>query len=321
MAKIFVPPILAPLLPQGRLTLTTVVPVLTAPVATSANVLYTPYVGNQIPIWDGVQWAIKPFSEMTNVLANSATGNAGPAAGAASKNYDIFAWNNAGVITLTRGGAWNSDTVRSATTENDLQRVSGLLCNLNTITNGPAAGFGTYLGTVRTDAGGATVSWSLGGSASGGTPATINVWNMYNRNTYTPSVQDSTASWNYTSATIRASNNSNGNRISFVRGLDNEGVKSDFKQRLSPLAAAAANSTIYVGLDSTSAVPAAGTHSYGFMQNTLVTSQESANALATYASLPGLGFHFIQALEQGDGTNANTFFGATGHQLSVQVAA
>lgn len=295
--------------PQGRLTLTTAVPVLTGAVATSATVLYTPYVGNLIPIWNGSAFQVRTFTELTNTLANSATGNAGPAPGAASKNYDLFVWDNGGTLTLTRGAVWNSDTVRSSATENDLQRVQGKLVNLNAITNGPAVGYGLYVGTVRTDAGGATVSWALGGSGAGGTPATINVWNMYNRAQVNCQVMDSNAAWSYATATPRSADNSTGNRISMVRGLNEDGVEANYSCRLTTAAVLNALGLISIGLDVTNSLVNGGTAG---LYISPIAAGESGQMFSRYIGAnPGLGFHFLQAIEQGDG-NANSFGGVTG---------
>lgn len=295
--------------PQGRLTLTTNVPVLIATVATSANVLYTPYLGNLVPIWDGVQFKPQIFTELTNVLANSATGNAGPAAAVAAKNYDLFLWQSGGPNFLTRGGAWNSDTVRSATTENDLQRVNGVLCNLNAITNGPAAGYGTYVGTVRTDAGGATVSWSVGASAAGGTAATLNLWNMYNRVDVRPVVIDSNTSWSYTTATVRALDNSNGNRISFVRGLAEDSIEAMLMTRIQTVAAVNSFGFIGIGLNVTNGF----TQQQAIVLNALAAGDTSVSISAKFIgsnpAVVAIGFNFLQATEQGDGTNASTIYG------------
>jgi hypothetical protein len=139
-------------IPQGRLTLASGSPVMTANQASATTIYYSPYNGNQVPLYDGVSaFAATTFAELSNVTTNSSTGNAGPAAVTTTKNYDLFVWSNAGTPTLTRGGAWNSDTVRSSTTENDLQRINGVWTNKNAITNGPAANRGTYVGTVRSD--------------------------------------------------------------------------------------------------------------------------------------------------------------------------
>lgn len=306
--------------PQGRLTLTTAVPVLTTAVATAATVYYTPYTGNIVPCWNGTRFSPEVFTELSNVLANSSTGNAGPAAGAASKNYDLFVWKSGTTLYLTRGAAWNSDTARSATTENDLQRVNGVLCNLNAITNGPAAGYGTYVGTVRTDAAGATVSWSPGGSAAGGTPATLNVWNMYNRVRVTATVSDSTASWTYANAAsvIRPSNNSAGNRASFVRGLNDETMEASFTETVSvPASAGVAFGGTAFGLDATNATVAAPNGVSGGVTTNTNTFTEFGKTAARYAGLPGLGFHFLQAVEFVDTTSTITFYGGSNHQITL----
>ncbi len=305
--------------PQGRLTLTTLVPVLTTAVATAATVFYTPAQGNVIPLYDGTVIQPTEFAELSNVLANSAVGNAGPAAGAASQNYDMFVWNNAGTLTLTRGPVWTSDVLRSAGTA--LVMVKGLLLNNVAITNGPAASRGTYVGTVRTDAGGATVSWSLGGSAAGGTPATLNVWNMYNQNTYNPAVSDSNATWTQTTTVIAASDASTGNRISMVRGLDISGIEIYFKERFGTAAAANSLGRIMLGLDSITVAGLAPNASEGYIVNVLAAGDEAITVMASWVGLPGLGFHFISGLQAGDGVNVTTFIGGVNHQIWGRVVA
>lgn len=293
-------------LPEGRLTVTTAVPVLTGNVASAATVYYTPYVGDVIPIYDGTGFLLKTFAELSNVLANSATGSAGPAAAAAASNYDLFVWNDSGTLRLTRGGAWNSATARSATTENDLVRVKGLLLNLNAITNGPAASRGTWVGTVRTDAGGATVSWHVGAVAAGGTAATLHVWNMYNRVDCRGLIGDSADSWAYTSGTIRAANAQNGMRVSFVTGLAEDFFAAEYGQR----ASCAGNPRIGVGLDSTTTY----TGRVGDFSN------NTGSITATFTSQTEqrlLGFHFMSANESGDGANACTFYGDNGSAFQM----
>lgn len=279
-------------------------------IAAATSVFYTNYLNNMCPIWNGSSWVPTLLTaELSNVLANWVTGSAGPAAGVASKNYDMFVWNNAGTPTLTRGGAWNSDTVRSSTTENDLQKVQGRYCNLNAIANGPAAGYGLYVGTIRTDSGGATVSWNVGAAAAGGTPATINVWNMYNRSLVSCKLSDTTADWTYQTATTRSSNNAATNRISFIRGLNEDGMEAVFLQNILTTAALAGFGYIGIGLDSTN------TNATGSRNGLVITRTAAAfesTAMARYSDLPGLGFHFLQATETGDGTNLNTFRGSTG---------
>lgn len=291
-------------IPQGRLTLTTATPVLTANVAAAATVYYTPYAGNQVPIWNGTTFTNTTFSELSNVLANAATGNAGPAAGAAASNYDLFVWSNAGTLTLTRGAAWNSATARSATTENDLQRVNGIYCNLNAITNGPAVGYGTYVGTIRTDAATATVTFSpRTTAAAGGALSACNVWNMYNRVLVSAVSRDSTASWNYTSATVRSADNSNGNRIEFVMGLAEDMIRAHYVGGMTGAAVAGAFAEVGIGLDVTNAY--SGWKARGTNMRAAADSHVPSGGWEARA----IGYHFLQAVEAGDGTNATTFLG------------
>lgn len=283
---------------SGRLTLTTGTPV-SGNVAAAGTVFFTPYNGNVIPIWNGTTMVPVTFSELSNILANTVTGNAGPAAAIASSNYDLFVWLNGITPTATRGGAWNSATVRSATTENDLQMLNGIRTNLNAITNGPAAGFGTYVGTVRTDAAGGTVTWNLGGTAAGGTAAVLNVWNNFNRLEVAGMIADSTASWTYTSSTVRAANASNTMRVSWVAGLAEDFLFADYKQ-----VANAASGTAFVGIG----IDVTNAYSGDQGQATVAANTQVFTVLGrTEQRL--LGFHFANACESGDSANVFTWSG------------
>jgi hypothetical protein len=285
--------------PGGRLTLASGGPVLTGSVVASAVVIYTAYQNDLVPIYNGTSWLMTQFTELTNTLANSSVGSAGPAAAVANSNYDLFVWNNAGTLALTRGPLWTSDTARTLA----IVPVNGIQVNLLAITNGPAAGRGTYVGTVRTDAGGGTVSMNFGSSAAGGGAALLDVWNCYNRKRARASVRDTTA-YGYTSATIRAADASNTNRCSLVVGLSEDPVSANFQLQVQTVPVALASLFLGIGIDSTTAYAA------DCRQGLFVASAAaiSGGTLPTvYEGYPGLGFHFIQALEAGDGSNLNTF--------------
>ncbi len=288
--------------PGGRLTLTTLTPVLTATVSAAATVLYTPYQSDIVPIYNGTSWLMTQFTELTNTLANSSVGSAGPAAAVASTNYDLFVWNNAGVMTLTRGPAWTSATARAA--GGALALVNGINLNAVAITNGPAIQRGTWVGTIFTDAGGATVSMSFGSSAAAGGAALLDVWNAYNRRLAAATVIDSTFGYNYTAAAARAADASNTNRITLVRGADEDTVAATYSQKIQLAAAANAFAQLFVGLDSITA--ASGQANGGYFLNEAAAAI-AGTVKANYTGLPGLGNHFLQALEASDGTNANVF--------------
>lgn len=96
-----------PSTPQGRLTLTTGVPVLTTDVTGAASVYYTPYIGNGVSLYDGTAWSVFPFAQLTlsldttNHLANNV--------------YDVFIWNNSGTVAIGAGPAWTKSSTVTVT--------------------------------------------------------------------------------------------------------------------------------------------------------------------------------------------------------------
>lgn len=286
--------------PQGRLTLVTGTPVMASSQSGKNTVFYTPYIGNVCPIWNATLGVFIPttFIELSNLSTASSVGSAGPAAVTTSKNYDYFVWSNAGTPTLTRGAAWNSDTARSATTENDLNRVNGILVNKNAITNGPGANLGTYVGTGRSDAS-SLFNWIPGGNAAGGTAAVLGVWNMYNRVDCRGSIGDTTDTWSYSSTTIRPANNSATMRVSWVMGQQEDYLTATYYS----VPAGATASRTGVGLDVTNAFTGRLTPGGNIVNVNYLGAGGTAQQL--------LGFHFISACEQSDGA-ATTFAGDNG---------
>lgn len=297
------------LLPRGRLTLTSATPVLTSTVSGATTIYYALYNGNQVPIYDGSStFASTTFAELTNATAQSSSGKAGPAAVANNSNYDLFVWSDSGTLRLTRGPAWSSDTSRgtgAGTTE--LQRINGIYTNKVAITNGPGANLGTYVGTVRSN-GSATIDWIFGAAASGGTAAVFGVWNCYNRVDAQTLVQDTTASWTYSSATPRAADNSSTMRASFVIGLQEDYVEAEYGVSFSSTAVSA-DGYASIGYDSTSAISGVSTGGGP------VTGGTSKGAVGFFAAQP-LGYHYMTAQESGTGTGTVTWYGQSGNRYN-----
>lgn len=296
--------------PNGRLTLTSGTPVLATTVSAATTVYYTPYNGNVIPIYDGTAFIATAFTELSNITSNSATGNAGPAAVAASSCYDLFVWNNSGTPTLTRGPVWTNTTSRSAGTA--LSRTNGILLNSSSITNGPAANRGTYVGTECSNAG-STIDYIFGASSSGGTAAVLNVWNMYNRVSTGTNVIDSETAYTYSSATIRQAGASAGNQITFVIGLQEDSVQPQYGQVGILAAVLSANMQWAMGFDSTTTRSCI----QFFVENDAALTTQSTAGSTSCSWSPALGQHFLAALEGGDGTNNNTFNAGTRGNLSA----
>jgi hypothetical protein len=215
------------------------------------------------------------------------------------------------------GGGWSSDAggsnvVRGAGYSQLDRTTRSYTTNKNSITNcfnaannyGPvSANQGTYLGTVYASANG-QISYVFGGLSAGGTAGLFGVWNMYNRVNVMTTVADNTnPSWTYAvSNTWRAANGSATARVSIVRGLDEDGISAVYNAM--GTAGATTNAAAGVGLDSTTLY----TQTTGIIQNTALIS----SVTASYAGTPGLGFHFVSALEFNNSTTASTWYGTAG---------
>lgn len=304
--------------PQGRLTLTSGTPVMATSVAAATTVFYTSYAGKNVPIPNGTAVAVYQLCAANTAGACEQSVALG-SNWATNSNYDFFEGLNSGTPTLCSGPAWTSDTARgtgAGTTE--LQQLDGLNANKNTMTcrfNNTttfscAANQCTYLGTMRTGAAGQT-NFIYGASAAGGTAGLFGIWNAYNRIQIKTTVTDSTANFTpYSSATIAALDGSNGNRVSFVNGLAEDGIAAQLEARVQ-----LSTGFLYrigFALDATNALDKQALTTGG------TSFQASQTVRNNYAAQ--LGFHFIQATQQGDGTNAVTVSGNTDEGLFVDMS-
>lgn len=279
--------------PQGRLTLASGAPVMTTTQSAKTTLYYTPYTGSRIPVHNGAEMVPTAFAELSVATTDTAKN---PSAIGAGKVNDWFVWNDSGTLRLSHGPDWTDDTTRSAGTA--LTMVDGVLLNNASITNGPAASRGTYVGTTRSNAS-SQLDFIPGASASGGGAAVVGLWNMYNRRAAQLFVQDSTAGWAHTSAAWRAANNSAGNRIAFVCGLVEDGVQASYAS-LAFSTSSAVQVGISIALDATNAIAANAT---SFTTYFAAGINNQISCVANYSGYPGLGFHYLQAIEYG-GTNA-----------------
>lgn len=308
----------APVTPQGRLTLTSGTAVPTSSVTAATTLYYTPATGRFVPIWNG---SILVNTDTGGEISQATTDTTkSPAAVAANQVYDIFVWNDGGTIRATRGPPWSAGTGGSNAVRGTgvgstaLTLLNGVLVNANAITNGPAANYGTYVGTVMSDAS-SQLDMVFGGSSAGGTAAVLGVWNAYNRVLVNARVSDSTSSWTYNSATPRAVDASNNNRVTFVTGGAVDAIQASYMDGITLPATASAFALIGFAMDSTSTFDrntggATPTANINFMW---------PSAVGFYS--PKLGQHYIQAIEQSSGTNTTTFSGNgssnTNQQLEV----
>jgi len=258
---------------DGRLTLTTGLPVTTTDVTAAGTVYFTPYKGNRIALYSGTSWLLFTFTELSISLASGFT---------IDKNYDVFAYNNAGTVALETV-VWTNDTTRATA----LAYQDGVLCKSGTLTR-------RYIGTFRTTTGTATED-SL---------AKRFVWNNQNRVLRPMQVVDATASWNYTTLTWRQARATATNQLDYVCGVAEDMVTAE-------CTATAANSSasVYagtaIGVDSTSSP--SGIHPRLGMPS----NGQNHSGSAHYRGIPGVGRHYLAWLEIAQATGTCTFIGTS----------
>ena len=268
--------------PQGRLTLSSGVPVMTSSIAAAGTVYWTPYRGNVVWLHDGATaWASYELSELSLSLAGLT----------ASRLHDIFLDNNGGTPQLA-AVAWTNDTTRAtALTKQDGRYVlTGATDYL-------------YLGTIYVD-GSNQCTHRFGTSATSGQSAHYGVWNHYNRVLVAADVGDSTDNWTYNSgvnATWRNANASTHNRVTFVIGVAEDAIMAEY---VCFCAATTSYGDIGIGLNSSTV----NSGSTGAAPVGVVAWPSSYLAVT-----PSAGLNYVQAIERNQ-TNAGslTVYGDAG---------
>lgn len=134
---------------QGRLTLESGSPISISDQSDKTTLYYTPYMGDFISVYDGTDWIIKRFTEISLNISGYT----------ASKPYDIFLYDNSGVLTL-EGGEWTSASARAT----GLSFQNGIYVKSGSATR-------RYLGTIYMDS----------SSYCQDTEKRRYVWNFYNQ--------------------------------------------------------------------------------------------------------------------------------------------
>lgn len=282
--------------PGGRLSLTSGIPVTTSDVTAATTIYYVCYKSDRVPLFDGTNWST--WSIGAQLQQATADNTKSPAAVVANSNYDCFIWNDAGTIRLSRGPAWTSDTSRGTgvgTTE--ITTINGRYVNKNSITNGPGATLGLYVGTVRSD----------GSAQINDSKAKRHVFNAYHRVRRMMSVLLSGATWLYGSATIRQANATLTNQLDMVLGLSEDAVVARVRVPAEDSAGAGGSAFVGIGLDSTTAISA----DCASIQATLGTAVAYVPLVADYSGVPGLGHHTLVWLEAGLSTESIRYGGTS----------
>ena len=171
-----------------RITLTAGTPITASDVTAATTVYVSPLVGNRCALFDGVgTWNLRNSSEMNLSLGSDA----------ANTNYDLFAYDASGTITLQRL-AWSTNGARAT----DLTTQDGVLVRIGATT-------ARYLGTYRTT------------GVAGQTEDSMRqrfVYNWVQPATRQVRREETVASWTGANTTFRQANSNTLNAIGVVAG-------------------------------------------------------------------------------------------------------
>lgn len=246
---------------DGRLTLTTGVPVTTSDVTAAGTLYFTPYKGNKISLYDGTRWKVYTFTERSLALTLTS-----------GSVYDVWLYDNAGTLTLETL-VWTNATTRATA----LASQDGVPVKSGATTR-------RYLGTI----------------CASGTNTTEDsllkrfVWNYYNRVERKLKVTEATDNWSYTTTSFRSWNNSTANRVEMVVGLSEEPVYLRFDGSM--YTASAVTIALGIGLDSTTTEGS----DINVLMNPVNTVAPVVYTMAAYFGFPGIGYHYLQLLEYGN---------------------
>jgi hypothetical protein len=271
------PPLVDVSICEGRLTLTTGTPVTTADVTAATTLYFTPYKGNRIALFDGTNWVLRSFAELS--IAVPAT---------TSQMYDVWAYDNAGVTTLELL-AWTNDTTRATA----LATQDGVYVKTGATTR-------RYLGSFRTTAVSGQTEDSL---------AKRLVSNYANRVRRPMRVLEATDSWNYTTATWRQANGATGNQLAMVIGVAEVPIDVTLQAHASNTNAGVAMS-VAVKADSTTTPTFQFTSIIGTNYSPVAAYIVPITAHVT--EIPPVGYHFYAWLEFSAATGTTTWYGDNG---------
>ncbi len=296
--------IVGPLIPQGRLTLTSGVAITTTDVSGQTTIYYTPCAGNRIPIYDGTNYINTVFAELSLAL-DATTTHTNYHEG--SQLYDCFVFNDGGTIRLGTGPKWatmgagtSARGTGAGTTE--LEFFNGFNVNKSLIALRYGSGESdivsiparqaTYVGTF--------LGFAVGQAADTATRRFL--FNAYNQAFRVLEITDPAATWTYSTDAWRQSNGNVYNQISIVSGLSGIGVSLEANSILVSSGTDFRVALTGIGINSTTA-------NSGKTNRALASSTLSGNTNSTYRGYTGLGYQTYRWLERGAGVDTQTWRG------------
>lgn len=299
--------------PQGRLSLTSGVAITTTDVTGATTIFYVCAPLNQVPYYTGSADAIDTITScnMSLTLESSGTGVENSA-----NVFDVWWWHNSGspvvcVATNGSGGGWASDTGGSNTARGtgysqiDLT-TRAYYTNKNALThcyNGTtdygsiSANRATFLGSFYTNGGAGLAEDSAQNRV---------LSNAYNQQPRPLLRAESATSWSYSTSSYQQANANAANQVTVLSGLSGVAVSLSITETMLNSTATYRSGHVGIGLDSTSVNSA--THSGTITANNL----GAFSTFGFFTGFPGIGFHKLVWLEEGAGSDTQTWFGTDG---------
>jgi len=257
---------------EGRLTLTSALPVTTADVTGATNIYFAPYKGNRIALYDGSSaWNVRTFTQITIALGTLTD----------AKPYDLFAYDNSGTVTFDAPLVWTDDTTRATA----LTTQDGVLVKNGATTR-------RYIGTFYT-------------TATTTTEDSLNkrlLWNYYNRVGRSLYRNDS-GSHTYTLGTWRQFDADTANQLVLMQGVAEDLVTVAVACH-GYNSQAASFGAISIGLDSTSGVHANATIPEPYINHASYQVYMTADLTVNI----GLGWHKLVWLQRSQAAGTYTYF-------------
>ncbi len=246
------------------------------------SIRFTPINGNVIGLYFGGAWSVLTFAEL-NIALGTLTSAIG---------YEVFAYNNSGVVALELL-AW-TDGVSRATA---LVLQDGIKVKSGDATRRYIGSFYTNTTTTTIDDGGG-IATQVGGQRF--------LYSAYNRKQRYGRVKDTTSSWNYSTATWRQANGAAGNKCEWFQGLSEDVVDVELRAETAGSAASAEGSAS-IAIDSTTLPDVLATIALGTV---------GAATTGVFSELPcklsrfvAVGYHSAVWLERGNTTITTSFYG------------
>lgn len=257
---------------DGRLTLTSGLPVTTSDVTAATTIYYTPFIGNSIALYNGTAWVYYSFTERSLSLSGLTS----------NKNHDVFIYDSSGTLSL-EAVAWSSDSARATA----IVQQDGVWVKSGSATK-------RLLGTFRTIATGQTED----------SKAFRYVSNAQNQVARPMAVVEAAGSWTYSTAAWRPANANVFNRLGMLACLPTA-ASANVKIGL------VANSTstvrmaaVGIGVNNTS-TSSATVVSYGSANNAATGRLIPS---ATWVGILPAGQTELNWLEQGAGADTMTWY-------------